>query len=118
MYAHFRAELGSFSLSQHLSDYRLFGMYHSNTPQHNKDVILKSLSERDGVVRIGVCQSQNVLVTIDTEADVADTEVCANDGPVCCFFFGCLNVRSLDEWAHKKKKRMISNPTIVWTMRD
>ena len=38
--------------SPHLSDYRLFGMYHSNTPQYNKDIILKSLTQPDGVVRI------------------------------------------------------------------
>ena len=38
--------------SPQLSDYRLFGMYHSNTPQYNKDVILKSLTQPDGVVRI------------------------------------------------------------------
>ena len=29
--------------SPHLSDHRLFGMFHSCTPQHNKDVILESL---------------------------------------------------------------------------
>ncbi len=38
--------------SPHLSDYRLFGMYHSKTPQHNKDVILKSLTNKEGVVRV------------------------------------------------------------------
>ena len=56
LYEHFLAELGSTSYypagSPHLSDYRLFGMYHSNTPQYNKDVILKSLSVHDGVVRV------------------------------------------------------------------
>ena len=27
-------------------------MFHSNTPQHNKDVILKSLRDPSGVVRV------------------------------------------------------------------
>ena len=37
---------------QVLLDYRLFGMFHSNTPEHNKQVILKSLMLPDGVVRV------------------------------------------------------------------
>ena len=56
LYAHFHYELGEASYyppgSAHLSDYRLFGMFHACTPQYNKDVILKSLEVRDGVVRI------------------------------------------------------------------
>ena len=56
LYAHFHYVLGDNSYypagSPQLSDYRLFGMYHSNTPQYNKDVILKSLTQPDGVVRI------------------------------------------------------------------
>ena len=56
LYAHFHYVLGDGSYyppgSPHLSDYRLFGMYHSNTPQYNKDVILKSLTQPDGIVRI------------------------------------------------------------------
>lgn len=36
--------------AEHVSDNRLFGMFHSNTPQHNKDVILKSLLSPTGVV--------------------------------------------------------------------
>ena len=35
-----------------VSDNRLFGMFHSNTPQYNKDVILQSLLDPSGVVRI------------------------------------------------------------------
>ena len=35
-----------------MSDNQLFGMYHSSTPQHKKDVILKSLSSPAGVVRV------------------------------------------------------------------
>ena len=56
LYAHFHYELGDNSYypsdSPHLSHHRLFGMYHLNTPQYNKDVILKSLTQPDGVVRI------------------------------------------------------------------
>ena len=56
LYAHFHLTLGDSSYyppgSPKLSDYRLFGMYHSKTPQHNKDVILASLTKYDGVVRV------------------------------------------------------------------
>ena len=56
LYAHFHYELGYSSYypagSPHLSDHRLFGMFHSCTPQHNKDVILESLQHPDGVVRV------------------------------------------------------------------
>lgn len=56
LYAFFHFELGSESYhppgAEQTSDNRLFGMYHSNTPQYNKDVILKSMSEDGGVVRI------------------------------------------------------------------
>ena len=38
--------------SDHISDYRLFGMFHLSTCQHKKDVILKSLQVPDGVVRV------------------------------------------------------------------
>ena len=47
LFAHFHYELGDDSYyppgSPHLSDYRLFGMFHASTPQHNKNVILQSL---------------------------------------------------------------------------
>ena len=56
LYAHFHYELGEASYyppgSPHLSDHRLFGMFHSNTPEHNKEVILKSLLVPNGVVRV------------------------------------------------------------------
>lgn len=56
LYATFHYELGLDSYyppgSQHTSQNRLFGMYHSNTPQYNKDVILKSMEKLEGVVRI------------------------------------------------------------------
>ena len=32
-------------------DNRLFGKYHAQMPQHNKDVILSSMQKEDGVVR-------------------------------------------------------------------
>jgi len=51
LYAHFHNELGNDSYYPHLSDHRLFGMYHSNTPQYKKDVILKGLTQPDGVVK-------------------------------------------------------------------
>ena len=35
-----------------ISDNRLFGMYHANTPSHNKEVILSSMQRADGTVRI------------------------------------------------------------------
>ena len=38
--------------SNQVSDNHLFGMYHANTPPHNKDVILQSLQKEDGVVRV------------------------------------------------------------------
>ena len=54
LYAHFHFELGDASYyppcSPHLSEYRLFGMFHSNTPQDNKDVIIQSLLHLEGVI--------------------------------------------------------------------
>ena len=38
--------------SDHISEHRLFGMFHSSTCQHNKHVILQSLQVPDGVVRV------------------------------------------------------------------
>ena len=35
-----------------ISDNRLFGMYHASTTKHNKEVILKSICQADGVVRV------------------------------------------------------------------
>ena len=56
LYAHFLYELGDESYyplgADKVSDNRLFGMFHANTPEHNKEVILKSLSQPDGVVRV------------------------------------------------------------------
>lgn len=56
LYEHFHCSLGESSYypigSNQVSDNRLFGMYHANTPPHNKDVILQSLQKEDGVVRV------------------------------------------------------------------
>ena len=56
LYAHFHHELGEASYypfgAPQISDNRLFGMYHSNTPHHNKDVILKRLGSTERVVRV------------------------------------------------------------------
>ena len=56
LYAHFHFELGDGSYyppgAEQVSDNRLFGMFHANTPQHNKEVILSSLTRPDGVVRV------------------------------------------------------------------
>ena len=56
LYAHFNFELGDDSYypegSPHLSENRLFGIFHASIPQHNKDVILQSLLHSDGVVRV------------------------------------------------------------------
>ena len=54
LYANFHHELQEASYyprdSERISDNRLFGMFHSSTCQHNKDIILKSLHVADGVV--------------------------------------------------------------------
>ena len=56
LFAHFSYEMGSDQYyppgSSELCDNRLFGMYHASTPQHSKDVIMKSLMDPCGVVRI------------------------------------------------------------------
>ena len=56
LFAHFLYSLGPSSYyppgAAELSENRLFGMYHSCTPQHNKDVILHSLRDPKGVVRV------------------------------------------------------------------
>ena len=56
LFAHFLYHLGVSSYyppgATELSENRLFGMYHSCTPQHNKDVILESLRDPKGVVRV------------------------------------------------------------------
>ena len=56
LYAHFHYWLGDSSYyppgSEKISDNRFFGMYHANTPEHNKEVILNSLTRPDGNVHL------------------------------------------------------------------
>ena len=56
LYGHFHHVLGDKSYfppgAERRSDNRLFGMYHSRTDDHNKEVIMKSMSKSDGVVRV------------------------------------------------------------------
>ena len=56
LYAHFKFELGSEGYfppdSTQCSDNRLFGMFHALTPEYNKEVILKSLADPEGIVRV------------------------------------------------------------------
>ena len=56
LYAHFYHELQEKAYypggAEITSDNRLFAMFHANTPQHNKEVVLKSMTKPDGVVRI------------------------------------------------------------------
>lgn len=56
LYIYFLCNLGKLSYfpdgAEEISDNRLFGMFHSSTPPHNKDVILKSMQREDGVVRV------------------------------------------------------------------
>ena len=56
LYAHFLYELQEKSYfppdSIQISDNRLFEMYHSNTADHNKQVIMQSMSKKDGIVRV------------------------------------------------------------------
>lgn len=56
LYAHFLYKLGDKSYypegEEHISDNRLFGMYHANTSPHNKQVIQRSMLDANGVVRI------------------------------------------------------------------
>ena len=56
LYAHFLHTLGDKSYhppgSEQISDNRLFGMYHSKTDDHNKEVIMQSMGKADGTVRV------------------------------------------------------------------
>ena len=56
LYSHFLYEPGRDSYypkgAEELCCNRLFGMYHSCTPQHNKEVILGSLAKADGTTRV------------------------------------------------------------------
>ena len=56
LFAHFQYTLGNDSYhppgAEHISDNRLFEMYHASTSPHNKEVIQKSMQDSNGVVRI------------------------------------------------------------------
>ena len=56
LYAHFHFELGEASYcppgAEKLCKNRLFAMFHASTPQLNKEVILQSLLEINGIVRV------------------------------------------------------------------
>ena len=39
-------------LNGYIGDNRLFGMFHSKTNDHNKDVIMRSMAKADVVVRV------------------------------------------------------------------
>ena len=56
LYIHFLDKLGRLSYypdgADEMSDNRLFGIYHANTPDHNKEVILRSMEQESGVVRV------------------------------------------------------------------
>lgn len=56
LFSHFSYEMGSSQYyppgAPELSDNRLFGMFHASSPQHSKDVIVKSLLDPHGKVRL------------------------------------------------------------------
>ena len=56
LYEHFLFSLGDDSYYPpgvpHVSDNRLFTMYHANTPSHNEEVIFDRMQKPDGVVRV------------------------------------------------------------------
>ena len=60
LYAHFGYELGDDCSyypenAERISDNRLYGMYHAKSPSHNKDVVLKSMLDENGIVRVVFC---------------------------------------------------------------
>ena len=63
LYAHFHFELGDSSYypsrTQQISDNRLFGMFHSGTTEHNKEVILKSLTDPKWCYKSSFCHNSS-----------------------------------------------------------
>ena len=60
LFAHFCYALGEANSyypesAEHISDNRLYGMFHAKTPAHNKEVILKSMQDEYGIVRVVFC---------------------------------------------------------------
>ena len=45
------------TIHMEVTDNHLFGMFHANTPQYNKEVILESLTQPDGIVRVVFCNN-------------------------------------------------------------
>ena len=56
LYAHFLYTLGDMGYyppgAEQISDNRMFGMYHSKTNDHNKDVIMQGMAKADGTIRV------------------------------------------------------------------
>ena len=56
LYAHFHYKLDKNSYyppgADQVSDNRLFAMFHANTVQHNKDMVLKVITQPNGTLRI------------------------------------------------------------------
>lgn len=74
-YAHFHHELSDSSYhppgSEQMCGNRLFEMFHASTQANNKDIILKSLIEHEGVVQVvfatmalGVCVNLKGVNTV------------------------------------------------------
>ncbi len=43
----------------------MFGMYHSKTDDHNKDVIMQGMAKADGTIRVVFATSTNTTVLLD-----------------------------------------------------
>ena len=86
---------------------RLFGMYHSKTDGHNKEVIMTSMSEQDGVVRV-------VLATIALGMGVNSS------GLTCTIHYGA--PCSLDDYFQESGRAgrggERSTSTIYWVPLD
>lgn len=63
--------------AERTSDNRMFAMFHVKTPDHNKDVILKSMQAVDGVVRVVLC-----TVALGMEVDFAGLNLILQYGAV------------------------------------
>ena len=56
LYAHFLYTLGDKSYypsgAPELCENRLFAMFHSSMPKHNKEVVLQSMTKESGIIRV------------------------------------------------------------------
>ena len=60
---------GKVSTAPELSENCLFGMFHASTPQHSKDVIMGSLQDCHGTVRVvfaNVAMGMGIVHGVDT----------------------------------------------------